>query len=211
MDKKDKEGLTEESSIKIDYENIDIASVMDQIKEKIAKQPRKPPQEEPPKEMQDMTYPAPLPMEPREEEKAFGYKKKIKKILLKIMRPFAPLIKLLVLPVHEEVMETVRNLHQTNKRLDALNAKLERDLSEAMAHADRRLNQTNQRLDIAYSDLARTMEYVKLLHNLSHNIVVELSKLKVEEETLKSKTRVMEKDFEFLGRREKALEKRVFK
>jgi hypothetical protein len=38
-----------------------------------------------------------------------------------------------------------------------------------------------------------------------------MSKLKIEVETLKTKTRVMEKDFEFLGKREKALEKEAFK
>ena len=66
-------------------------------------------------------------------------------------------------------------------------------------------------MDVAYDNLNRTMEYTKLLHSLSHNIVVELSKLKIEEETLKGKTRIMEKDFEFLGRREKALEKIIEK
>ena len=55
------------------------------------------------------------------------------------------------------------------------------------------------------------MEYTKLLHTLSHNIVVELSKLKIEEDRLKIETRIIEKDFEFLSKREKALEKEVFK
>jgi predicted nucleic acid-binding Zn-ribbon protein len=42
-------------------------------------------------------------------------------------------------------------------------------------------------------------------------MVVELSKLKIEEEMLKSKARILEKDFEFLGKREKALEKEIDK
>jgi hypothetical protein len=41
--------------------------------------------------------------------------------------------------------------------------------------------------------------------------VVELTKLKIEEETLKVKTRIMEKDFEFLEKKENAIEKEVFK
>jgi hypothetical protein len=40
---------------------------------------------------------------------------------------------------------------------------------------------------------------------------VELTKLKVEEESLKLKSRILEKDFEFLGKRERALEDQVFK
>ncbi len=57
--------------------------------------------------------------------------------------------------------------------------------------------------------LGTTRETVKLLHNLGHNLVLELTKLKVEEEALKSKVRVLEKELEMLGKREKAIEKRV--
>jgi hypothetical protein len=39
--------------------------------------------------------------------------------------------------------------------------------------------------------------------------VAELTKLRVEHEALKLKTQVLEKDFEHLGRREKALERRT--
>jgi hypothetical protein len=55
------------------------------------------------------------------------------------------------------------------------------------------------------------MEYIKLLHNLSHNIVVELTKLSIEHDGLKTKVRILEKDLEFLGQREKTLEKHVVK
>lgn len=207
MDNKDREEIKEESPIKIDYENLDVASIMDQIKEKIARQPRK---------SQELHKIEPIPSSPsyvsyQPEEAVPGYRKRIKKIIFKIMRPFSPLIKLLVLPVHEEVMETVSKLHQTNQRLDSLNQSLEKSLGEVLAHTDKGFDEIHQRLNLAYENLYKTMEYVKLLHNLSHNIVVELSKLKIEEETLKSKTRIIEKDFEFLGEREKALEKRIFK
>ncbi|MFC2168813.1 hypothetical protein ACFLRW_07495, partial [Acidobacteriota bacterium] len=58
-------------------------------------------------------------------------------------------------------------------------------------------------------DLTTAKEYIKLLHNLSHNIVVEMTKLKIEEENLKIRTRILEKDFEHLKSREKALENRI--
>jgi hypothetical protein len=67
----------------------------------------------------------------------------------------------------------------------------------------------NVRLDKVATRLGTTMETTKLLHNLSHNLVLELTKLKVENDGLKSKMRVMEKDFEMLGKRERVLEKRV--
>ena len=37
-----------------------------------------------------------------------------------------------------------------------------------------------------------------------------MTKLKIEEEHLKLKTRIMEKDFEFVSRKEKALEEKIF-
>jgi hypothetical protein len=42
-------------------------------------------------------------------------------------------------------------------------------------------------------------------------MVVEMTKLKIEEENIKLKARIMEKDFEFLGRKEQALEKEIYK
>ena len=101
------------------------------------------------------------------------------------MSPLRPLIKLLILPVDEEYRRTALVLDHANRRID----RLEKD-------RDRNGSSTDLR------------EYTKLLHHLCHNLVVELSKLKIEEETLKTKTRVMEKDFEFLGKREKSPGKR---
>lgn len=190
---KEKKNKKKEEDIKIDYDHIDVADIMDQIKRKVAKESKEQSKQEIPKEE---FYLAHVPFEPGEEEPAPGPKGKIKKILLKIMKPVSPLIKLLVLPVHEQIMETDRKLHQTNRRLDDLNAKLD---------------QAVDKLNAAINDVDVVMDCTKLLHNLSHNIVVELSKLKIEEENLKNKIRIMEKDFESLGRREKALEKKIFK
>ncbi len=180
---KENKNKKKEEDIKIDYDHIDVADIMDQIKSKVAKESKEQSKQEIPKEE---FYPAHVPFEPGVEEPAPGVKGKMKRVLLKIMKPVSPLIKLLVLPVHEQIMETDRKLHQTNMRLD----------------------QELDKLNAAKNDV---VDYTKLLHNLSHNIVVELSKLKIEEENLRSKIRIMEKDFESLGRREKALEKKIFK
>jgi len=57
----------------------------------------------------------------------------------------------------------------------------------------------------------RKKEYIKLLYGLSHNIVVELTKLKIEVEDLRVKLSILEKDVENFKKRGKALEKHVFK
>jgi hypothetical protein len=175
QEKKKKSG--KEPAINIDYDNIDVARIMDGIKEKTARQPGREPG---------------IPSEARPDPEAGKHetppaeRPRLKKFLLKIMSPFSPLIKLLILPVYEEQRQLFLALHNTNKRLDQLINKKE-------------------------TELARLREYTKLLHNISHNLVVELSKLKIEEEMLKTKTQILEKDFEFMGKRERALEKEVFK
>jgi len=67
----------------------------------------------------------------------------------------------------------------------------------------------NMRIDEVSRRLITTQENTKLLHTLAHNLVLDLTKLRIEHEALKSKTRIMEKDFEVLGKREKVLEKRM--
>jgi hypothetical protein len=184
-----------DEDIVIDYENIDVPEIMEQIRKKIASQPKKPePEDRLPLEYSASTgIPSPRPEEPS------GRKLKIKNLALKLMRPFSPIIKFLVLPVHQELKETIENLYKTNQRLDALERKIDDNLS--------RIHQEFQAVN---SEMNRVREYVQLLHNISHNIVVELTKLKIEEESLKITTRILEKNFEFLGQREKALEKKVF-
>ena len=174
----------EEPAIEIDYDNVDVARIMDEIKKKIARQPG--PEagsvfESPP----DSENSLPLDVEPDRLEEPQGLRKRMKKFLLKIMSPLSPLIKLLILPVYEEQRQILLALHNTNKRLDI----------------------ANERLDIANEQINRFKDYTKLLHNLSHNLVVGLSKLKIEVDMLKTKTQIMEKDFGFLEKRERALEK----
>lgn len=179
MENKDKKDIKPRTSIEIDYDNIDVADIIDQIKGKISFEGETAHQEEPSLEEYPTVSPSQLEKQLGAEELALGIKGKLKRMASKFINPFAPLIKLMVLPVHEEVMETAQNLHKTNLRLD--------------------------------EELYKAVEYTKLLHNLCHNLVIELSKLKIEEENLKNETRILEKDFEFLKKREKALEELLLK
>ncbi|MDP2915537.1 MAG: hypothetical protein Q8O91_08805 [Candidatus Aminicenantes bacterium] len=168
-----------------------------------------------------------------------GAKQKIKKIVRKLMRPFFPVIRLLAFPIHEELRATIKSLHETNVRLDNLDRLLQLqaekydqslqrlevrfDLSLQMLEtkfeqkfdfAGERTDRTELRLDLLeerLKDLDKSMGYIRLLHNLGHNLVVELTKLKVEADTLKSKFRILEKDQEFAQKRERALEEQALK
>ncbi len=196
--------------IVIDYEKIDVASIMEQIKQKIASQPQ-PVFAEEQREESRVVPPPPPPL--WELEMSSGWKARVKKILLKIMRPFSPLVKLAVFPVYQELRETVLKLHHANQRLDYLSAALEHELAKLSEVTNQRIDKVNEsahtRLDMAFEDINRLKEYNKLLHHLSHNLVVEISKLKIELDTLKIHHRVLEKDFRHLETRERFLEKEV--
>lgn len=184
--------------INIDYDNIDVENIMEQIKERIASRPKDTRSEQP----IQSRYPSKESLSSSGPEAPNGKKEKIKNVLLKVFKPLSPLIKLLVLPVYQELTDAVQKLHATNQRIDSLEARVDREFSEIhqeMREFIRRLEEFN-----------RVREYTQLLHNLSHNLVVEMTKLKIEQENLKLKTRIMEKDFEFLGKREKTLENKVF-
>ncbi len=178
--------------LEIDYEHIDVEEIMTRIKKKVAAEAG---QE---REAAAIVAAAGVASGETAPEPSNGFESqgrggRLRSLLLKVMSPFRPLIKLLILPVYEEHRQTVRILHQTNKRLDRLY----------------QINEKDHRL--AFERLDRLREYIKLLHTLSHNVVVELTKLKIEEETLKATVRLLEKDFEHLGRRERALEHEIFK
>lgn len=206
---KEKSGQPENVNIKIDYDNIDVADIMSQIKRKVALQPKE--KDEPPSEnkgliLEESKFSPPQP--------PIRSRSKIRRLLLKIMKPFAPIIKLMILPVHEEFREAVEVLDYANKRLDYYTKYFGfefQKVGEILGRLERKIDASNQRIDQAFSDLREIQEYTKLLHNLSHNLVVELTKLKIEGENLKIQTRIMEKDFSFLGKKEKELEKIVFK
>ena len=128
-------------------------------------------------------------MSPSSQAPSMAGQGRAKRALLRLMSPLKPLIKLFILPVAEEHRQTVLHLDQANRRIDRL---------------EKHIGGLSERID-------RLQEHTKLLHHLCHNLVIEMSKLKIEEETLKTKTRIMEKDFALLGKREKALEKEVLK
>lgn len=202
-EKKNINEMQPEKDIRIDYDHIDVADIMAQIKQKVAAEP------EPDDSGSSSTGGSQPPGRPADPVAPGGGRSRLKRILLKVMRPFSPLIKLLVLPVHDQLQETIRTLDQTNRKLDAVSARLGDFALDSTMH---RINaEVNQRLDLAFQDIGRSKEYIKLLHGLEHNLVVEITKLKIESENLKLKLRIAEKDFEFLGRREKALEEEVFK
>lgn len=122
----------------------------------------------------------------------------MKTVLLKLTKPFSPLIKLLVFPVYQELRETVVSLDRANKRLDQLG----QAVNDINAHAQK----TSQKLDL---DMPFLKEYTRLFYNLAHNMVIEMTKLKIEEENLKIRIRILEKDLENLKSRGKALESRI--
>lgn len=201
--KNNKNEMQPEKDIRIDYDHIDVADIMAQIKQKVAAEPE--PEDPGPSTPEGTQTPGPS----VDAAAPGGGRSRLKRILLKVMRPFSPLIKLLVLPVHDQLQETIRTLDQTNRKLDAVSARLGDFALDSTMH---RINaEVNERLDLAFQDIGRSKEYIKLLHGLEHNLVVEITKLKIETENLKLKLRIAEKDFEFLGRREKALEEEVFK
>jgi hypothetical protein len=211
MNKQDSpEPIHSEGKIKINYDNVDVAGIMNQIKDRIAVMPKKA------AEKGDLTADnAPSVGPPEIPPEGDESRSRMKSILLKIMRPFSPLIKLLILPVHHELTETIKKLDYANKKLDYWTEKLNRDLYRMNEILNARIEEVdrivNHRINLAFDDIGLIKEYTKLLHSLSHNIVVEMTKLKIEQDTHKLKSRIMEKDFEHLGRRERALEEQLFK
>ncbi|MBM3312398.1 MAG: hypothetical protein FJY80_12930 [Candidatus Aminicenantes bacterium] len=175
--------------VDIDYDNLDVGAIMDQVKKTAASRPPEPGREEPLAAPASSGGPpvsggaAPQPSGPP------GFKARLKAKALKAMAPFFPVIRLFALPLHEELQAVVRSLDRTNRELDARTAAA----------------------GLRFRDLDRAMEYIKLLHTLNHNLVLEVTKLRIELDGLKSRARVLEKDFEYAGRRQKALEDRVLR
>jgi hypothetical protein len=130
-----------------------------------------------------------------------GFKGKLKGIALKLMRPFFPLVRFIGLPLHQDIRATQQSLSETDKRIDVL--------EDSLVRTGERIDKTELRLDLLeerIKDLDESMEYIRLLHNLGHNLVVELTKLRIEFDTLKSKCGILEKDLDYLRARERALE-----
>jgi hypothetical protein len=110
-----------------------------------------------------------------------GLKTKLKGKVNRLLKPFFPLMRAMALPLHEDVAAVVRSLDASNRRVDEY-----------------------------ILTLNRSQEYIKLLHLLNHNLVVEVTKLRLEHEALRSRVKLLEKDLDFLVKRERAVEERVF-
>jgi len=230
MDNSKPTGATQAASVEIDYERVNVAEIMARIQKAAAETPAEPSAANEPREAAPSSF-SPASASPQTDPPATpqtdwnsepqGAKQRIKKILRKLMRPLFPVIRLLALPIHEELRATIKSLHETNVRLDNLYLLLQRQAEEF----DRKLDLDGERMDRGelrldrlegilgerLKDLDKSMEYIRLLHNLDHNLVVELTKLKVEADTLKSKVRILEKDQELTQRRERALEEQALK
>ncbi len=109
-----------------------------------------------------------------------------KKILGKIRKMVSPLTRFMIRPFLNDLKNLEVELHNQNKE---------------------EIHRLKQLVPIVF----QSKEYIKLLHNSMNNMIVELSKLKIEEELLKTKIKVMEDKVEFLENRERAVEKKLFK
>jgi len=174
--------------IVIDYDNVDVAQIMNQIKIRVAGAVGDEPSGGGASELAGVPD-----FDLETGDGPPTGRGRVRRILLKVMTPFRPLIKLLMLPVYDEFQQTVRILHNANRRLDRLYEVTDRDREAVRVR------------------LQRDKEYIKLLHGLSHNLVVELTKLKIENDTLKARLEIMERDADFLGKRERALEREILK
>jgi hypothetical protein len=180
-----------EAPIQIDYDNVDAADIMDQIKRRIAQRPQ---------------VPAGAPAATGEEPSGVvpaapgGMKRGLATRAMRLLaRPFMPIVRVLL------DRFIVRANVGVNIRIDEVSDGLNMRIDKVYG----RIDEVYGRIDDVSGGLNTARENTKLLHTLAHNLVVELTKLRIEYETLKSKMRIMEKDFEVLGKREKALEKRV--
>lgn len=109
-----------------------------------------------------------------------------KKILGKIRKIISPLTRFMIRPFLNDLKNLEVELHNQNKE---------------------EIHRLKELVPIVF----QSKEYIKLLHNSMNNMIVELSKLKIEEELLKTKIKVMEDKVEFLENRERAVEKKLFK
>jgi len=180
-----------EAPIRIDYDNVDVADIMDQIKLRIAQRPLVP-AEAPAAPGVGPSGVAPV--APAEVKRGL-----VARTVRLLARPFMPIVRLLL------DRFIVRANVGVNIRIDEVSDGLNMRIDKVYG----RIDEVYGRIDDVSGGLNTARENTKLLHTLAHNLVIELTKLRIEYETLKSKMRIMEKDFEVLGKREKALEKRV--
>ncbi len=169
MDSNDEPRNGPRGGLNIDFDHLDAAEINERIRLAAAagSSPAVPPSPPP------VTAPA-APPPP-------ALKSRMKGRLRRLLAPFFPALRLLSLPVQEDLAEATRILHATNVRVDEMGP-----------------------------ILSRSIEYLRIMHVLNHNLVLELTKLRIEHDALKNRVRLLEKDLDFLTRRERAVERQVF-
>jgi len=109
----------------------------------------------------------------------------VKKVLAIFRKIFSPLLRFMIRPFMSDIKNLTVELHNQNKQ-DVYNLK--------------------QHVPV----IMQSKEYIKLMHNAVNNMIVETSKLKIEEQLLKTRLKVLEDKIAFLENRERAIEKKLF-
>lgn len=109
----------------------------------------------------------------------------VKSLMGKIRKLLDPLIRFFMRPQYNEIRNLMAELHNRNAQ----------DIHS--------LHQDNPILH-------QSKEYIKLLHNALNNMIVEFSKLKIEEELLKTQIKAMEDRLSFLEKRERSIERTLY-
>jgi hypothetical protein len=122
---------------------------------------------------------------PHEIEDGQGIRGLIKSGLKKTRSLFLPLIRFMIRPFTNELRDLIVNLHNQNKQMTAKIPPME-------------------------PIVLQSKEYIIHLHNCLNNMIVELTKLKIEEEMLKTKLKILEDKIDFIEKRERAIEKKLF-
>lgn len=120
-----------------------------------------------------------------ENEDGPGLRGLVKKTLSLFRKVFFPLVRFMTRPIYNELKQFTVDLHNQNG-----NRMYEIDLNNRIAR--------------------QSKEYIILLHNALNNMIVVSSKMKIDQEMLKTKIKVLEDKIEFLENRERALEKKLF-
>jgi hypothetical protein len=109
----------------------------------------------------------------------------VKAIMGKIRKLLNPLLRFFIRPQFNEVRNLITELHnQTQTQIHHINQDI--------------------------PTLHQSKEYIKLLHNAINNMIVEFSKLKIEEELFKTQIKAMEDRLAFLEKRERSIERKLF-
>lgn len=117
-----------------------------------------------------------------EDEGGSGVRGLVKKTLKVFRKVFSPFIRFFSRPIYNELKQFTVDRYNENSRL--------------IYEFDR---------SAFYSK-----EYIRILHNALSNLIHETTKLKVDQEMLKTRIKVLEDKVEFVENRERAIEKKVF-